>query len=350
MKVCYFGIYKEDFTRTKVIIKALESQNIEVIRCVDRTPSLKKYLNLIRGHRKIKDDYDVMLVGFPGYFVMFLARLLTNKPIIFDAYISYYDGLLDRRNYFHLHPKTLMARLVDWAAVMCSDVTLTINAAYKDFFVNFLHVPENKIEVLHKGADESIFYPKSSKKISDKRIVVWWGNYIPLHGIKYIVEAASLLRNEKNIEFHLIGRGQMKFKMIKLVENLKLENVKFLDPKFGEDLTTEIANADIALGIFSPAPKALRCVTNKVFEAMAMGMAIVTEESPANSEIFTHKENAYLVPPGDAPALSSAIIELLSDVSLKEKISKNVLTTFQGRFSNKMISREFLDIISRHKL
>src|SRR6185312_11297730 len=116
MKICYFGIYKEGFARTRVNTAALKSIGAEIIPCTDYTPSLKKYINLIRKHRELKGDYDVMLVGFPGYFTVMLARLITRKPIIFDAYISYYDGVSDRHDYPAWHPRLLYARIVDFVS------------------------------------------------------------------------------------------------------------------------------------------------------------------------------------------------------------------------------------------
>lgn len=349
MKVCYFGIYKEDFTRTRVVVKALESQGIEVVKCVDRTPSLKKYWNLAKKHQAL-GNYDVMLVGFPGYFVVFLARLITRKPIIFDAYISYYDGLLDRRNYSRLHPKLIMAKIIDRLAAACSRVTLTINPEYKKFFVEDLGVPDSKMEVLHKGADESLFYPRESINNLEKFTVVWWGNYIPLHGVEYIVEAASLLRDRGDIEFHLIGRGQQKRQVEERAKGLGLTNVIFSGFVPDDELIREIRDADLALGIFADSPKALRCVTNKVFEAMAMGKAIVTERSPANAEIFEHKENAYLLPPANPGALAEAVRELYEDRGLRDKLGRRALETFQSRFTEEKIGQELADIMTRHGL
>lgn len=352
MKVCYFGIFKEDFTRTRVIKKALLSQGIEVITCVDHTPSLKKYIYLIKKHFAVRNDYDLMLVGFPGYFVMFLAWILTSKPIIFDSYISYYDGLLDRHDYSRSHPRLIVALLVDKFSAMCANVVLTINNEYKKFFINVLKIPSRKMEVLHKGADETIFYPRANFESSEKNkfYITWWGSYIPLHGVKYIIDSAILLKDQKNIEFHLIGNGQLKEKTKQKVKDSNLNNVVFHDSMSIDLLINEISKADVVLGLFNDSPKALRCVTNKVYEAIAMGKAVITENSPANSEIFTHKENACIIPPANPQALASAIKDLLGSPELRTTLSEGALELFQKHFTIKMIGIEFVDILRRHGL
>ncbi len=38
--------------------------------------------------------------------------------------------------------------------------------------------------------------------------VLFWGNYIPLQGIKYIILAAKELEKHSDICFTLIGKGQ----------------------------------------------------------------------------------------------------------------------------------------------
>lgn len=351
-RICYFGILKEDFTRTRVIKMALEAQGFEVIFCTDHTPSLKKYFYLIKKHYQIKNDYDLILVGFPGYFTVLLARLITFKPIIYDAYISYYDGLTDRRQYPSWHPRLFYGRMIDFLSSRSANITLVINEETKKFFIKKLKAPSSRMEVLHKGADETIFYPRRVDSYEEKEIyrVTWWGTYIPLHGIHYIIEAAELLKIKKNIKFFLIGNGQLKEEVEQQIKNLNLDNVSLLGSLPKEELIKEIDKADIALGIFNNSPKALRCVTNKVYEAMAMGKAIITERSSASQEVLRDKINAYLVEPGNAKALAIGISDLVQDTKLRNTLSKNAFLNFNEHFTSKMIGEEFADILIKHNI
>jgi glycosyltransferase involved in cell wall biosynthesis len=349
-KVCYFGIYNKEIWRTRVILIALRNRGFEVVECrvsPQEFIGFKKYLELYRKFKAYNTTFDFVIVGFPGYAALLLARLLTSKPIIFDAYISYCDGVRDRKDYSLAHPRVLIAWLVDFVSGRVADVVLTINEAYKKFFIQSLKVPRSKMEVLHKGADEKVFYPRDPKK-TDRFRVVWWGSYIPLHGIEYIIEAANILRDEPDIEFRLIGQGQKRAEMQRRAEVLGLKNIIFLDRMSGEPLLTEIADGKVALGIFSPNPKAMRCVTNKIYEAMAMGKAIVTEDSPANREIFTDQGNVFLVTPGSAQDLAEAIRTLVREDNLRTKLGQGARKLFENRFTTSHIEVELIDIINRH--
>jgi len=60
----------------------------------------------------------------------------------------------------------------------------------------------------------------------------------------------------------------------------------------------------------------------KLFEYMAAGVPIVASDLPSLREILRHGENAWLVQPGDPPALAEGIRTLLSDQSLAEQLAK----------------------------
>jgi glycosyltransferase involved in cell wall biosynthesis len=60
----------------------------------------------------------------------------------------------------------------------------------------------------------------------------------------------------------------------------------------------------------------------KAFEAMAAGRAIVATDLPSSREFLRDGENARLVPPGDAFALSSALQQLLAEPTRAEQLAR----------------------------
>lgn len=55
----------------------------------------------------------------------------------------------------------------------------------------------------------------------------------------------------------------------------------------------------------------------KLFEYMASRRAIVASDLPSTAEVVTHETSALLYPPGDAKALSAALLRLLDDPALQ---------------------------------
>lgn len=349
-KVCFFGIYDPKHWRNRILRSGFEKLGFEVVECRVSPKEIsgpKKYLELYRKFRRLDTSFDYIVVGFPGYLAVMVAKLISSSPIIFDAYISYFDGIRDRRDYSLAHPMMWMAWLVDFLGGQCSKIVLTINEAYREFFIKALRVKASKVHVLHKGADEAIFYPRESGKTGGNFSVGWWGSYIPLHGLPVIVEAAKILRQE-DISFSFIGQGQLFPQIKKMVERDGLTNITLTSYIPQTELVDSIASFDIVLGIFSPSAKAGRCVTNKVYEAMSMGKAIITENSPASREIFEHRKNVYFVEPGNPRALADAILELRNDSALRVGLGRGARTLFEERFTLEKINKELEDILEAH--
>ena len=78
MKICYFGIFDENYNRNKVIIQGLRENGVEIIYCQSDKKGIAKYFDLSQKHQRIKNDYEAMIVGFPGWTMMILARLLKT--------------------------------------------------------------------------------------------------------------------------------------------------------------------------------------------------------------------------------------------------------------------------------
>lgn len=61
----------------------------------------------------------------------------------------------------------------------------------------------------------------------------------------------------------------------------------------------------------------------KLFEYMASGRPLVATRLPAVEEVVEDGEHALLVPPGDVPALSAALLRLRNDAALRQRLAAN---------------------------
>jgi len=345
MRILFFGIYKPGYSRNRVLIKGLKQNGIEVLECRSSSKGLLSFFDLFFKHLKFLGKYDFMLVGFPGQEVMFLARLLTRKPIIFDTFTSHYGGYILDRQYFS--KKSLRAkyyRFLDRWSCKLADICLLDTQAHIDFFVSEFGLPREKFRRIFVGTDSDVFYPREIKKNSDKFLIHFHGYYIPLQGVKYIIETAKILENE-NIVFNFIGRGQTFENDRKLAEKLKLKNVNFIDPVPYDKLPDYIAQADVCLGIFGDSPKIDLVIPNKVYQALAMGKPVITADTPAIRELLADGENVIFCKTADADDLADKIIKLKDDSDLRLKIARNGRSVFIGRATPGILGRQLLDYI-----
>jgi len=337
MTVCFFGIYKSDYSRNRVLIRGLKENGVRVIECnAENKGGIYKYLILIKKHWQLRKKYNTMIVGFPGYHTIILAKLLTNKKIVLDAFFSMYDSeVWDRQN---IKPRSLKAGYywtLDWLACKLADKILLDTNTHIDYFVKTFKIKPAKFIRIFVGSDDEIMKPALAVK-QDYFLVHFHGIATPLQGTKYILQAANLLKNE-NIKFNIIG---MKRRDPAL--NAKHKNVNFIDHIPYEELKNYIIKADICLGIFGDTNKTQRVIPNKVYEALACKKPVITSSSRAVAELLTHKENCYLCKSADPPDLAKAILALKNNIELRNIIADNGYNLFKENLLPKHLVKKIM--------
>ncbi len=349
MKILYFGAYDNLYSRNRILIKGLRNIGVEVVECRDRSRSVFKYVRLFFKYLRSPKDFDMMIVGFPGQEIMFLARLLTRKPIIFDAFTSHYGGhILDRGTYGKTSLRARYYRWIDTYSCRLANVVLLDTQAHIDFFVKEFNLSSDKFKRIFVGADSDVFYRRPNTDHEDF-VVHFHGNYIPLQGVRYILEAAKLLEHQP-VRFNIIGRGQTYARDMDLAEKLALRNVKFYDRVSYEDLADFMAQADVCLGIFGNTPKTDLVIPNKVFEALASGRAVITADTPAIRELLKDKEHVILCRKADPSDLAQAITLLMNSLSLRESIALAGEGLFKDSLTEVHLAQELIDYINERKL
>jgi glycosyltransferase involved in cell wall biosynthesis len=115
-------------------------------------------------------------------------------------------------------------------------------------------------------------------KLTDKLVVMYSGNLGMTHDIESIVNTAALLKENTNIHFVIIGEGAKKTKIIKMVEEKKLENVLILPYQDKETLPYSLGCADIGVVTLSQGAENIS-VPSKTYYMLAAGSAILALSS-----------------------------------------------------------------------
>jgi glycosyltransferase involved in cell wall biosynthesis len=347
LRICFFGAYDPAYSRNRVLLRGLKENGVEVVECNTHLGGLRKYWDLIKKHWQLRNQYEVMLVAFPSFQVMILARLLTRKKIIFDAFLSIYEAnIIDRKVAKASTLRALYYWLLDWLSCKLANVVLLDTNAHIDFFVREFSLPRKKFFRVFVGTDPSIFYPseKSNNLTNKKFIVHFHGSYIPLQGIEHIINAAKILENE-NIRFNLIGTGQVYNQIRRLADKLNLKNVNFIGKIPYVQLADKIRESDLCLGIFGDNQKAKAVIPNKAFETIACAKPLITADTLAIGEAFEHGKNCWLVPAADPEALAEAIIYLRGNHEVREKITSGGYELFITHMLPNILTRQLVDLI-----
>jgi len=374
MKVCYWGTFEREYPRNAVLISGLRQNGVEVIEChfalwkqsfrfnklallsgfgnkfrfLGR--ALLAYPTLIYRYLLLR-EHDAVIVGYWGHIdVYFLAAFakLRRKPIIFDAFFSLYDTAISD---WGLAPKdSLIARFcyfVDWSACWLATVVLVDTEAQSNFFCQEFGLAKEKVRWLYMGADDSVFAPCGELSGPEPLRVVYVGNYVPLHGVPIILQAAQLLHRE-DVEFWLIGENHREDSVLEnLMSNANPKRVKFYPWLAPQDLHTRLGEADICLGVFGISGKAKRVIPGKAFLALAMGKPLITGDSLAARELLADGKSAILCEMGSPQALADAILRLQRDPLLRQRIGKEGRKLFQDECRPKILGSHLAHLVQK---
>jgi len=372
LRVCYFGTYSrgEEYARNNAIISGLERNGVEVLDCqVDVWPTheekmagvdqgllslgwayLKAYCRLAVRYLALP-DHAFLCVGYIGHVDMFPARLLgwfRRKPVVFDAFFSLYDTVVDDRG---LYPKgslrARLLRLVDRWSSKLADLVLLDTRAQVDYFCREFKLPRSKFLAIPLGTDEEHFYPRDWPPEDGGLEVISYSSYIPLHGIDVQLAAAALLREERDIRFTFVGKGQLYPEMRARAEEQGLDNVRFIEWVSHGELVELIARADACLGVFGRTEKAARVIPYKAYEALAMRKPLITGDSPAARELLVDGEHVLLSPMGDAQALARTIRKLRDEPELRKSVAEKGHELFLACCTSEKMARAILSELEK---
>jgi len=348
MKILFIAGREPSYVRNAMMLKCLQKNGIEIIDCTDPSATYPtRFLKVILKFL-FQKDYDGVFVGFMGQPLVPIIRMFTNKPIIFDAFLSAYDTMCFDRKKFK--PDSLAGKFFYWLdkySCVQADCILLDTAAHIDYFTDTFALPRGKFHPLFVGADESIFFPREVMREDGKFRVFYYTAYLPLHGTECIIQAAAKLREHDEIEFVIIGGGTEHKKIRSLAQSLGTVNIRFIGWLPYEQLPLEIAQADICLGgHFSDIDKAKRVIAGKTFQFLAMKKAVIVGDCEGNRELLTDRQNSFFVRMADADSLVNAILELKNNLTLREQIANGGFRTFLESCSTAAIGEKLRLIMS----
>lgn len=306
--------YFPQYVRTKTLLDGLKGlRGVQVLEAINPQPGPWRYLESLLRLLWIRLRYnpDCYILGFRGTEIFWPVRLLTlGRPLIVDYMMSPYDSLLNESG--RLKAGSVLARLMygyERRLLRAADTILTDTQLHRDYLSCLFQIPRDKIRAVPVGADESLFRRDVQTPVSEDGTftVLFYGSFLPLHGIDVILDAAETLK-ELPVRFVLIGGNRLDLSDFhRKLHRRALTNVEHLPWVDYRELPEWIARADLCLGgPFGGTGQARRVVTGKTYQCMAMAKPTVVgaiEEEMG----FVDRLNCLLVPQRAPQALAASI-------------------------------------------
>ncbi|MBD0715964.1 glycosyltransferase family 4 protein, partial [Streptomyces sp. CBMA370] len=195
---------------------------------------------------------------------------------------------------------------------------LTVSGTSRQEIVEHLGVREDRIRVVHIGADTDLWSPDPAVAEVPGRIVTTSSADVPLKGLVHLIEALAKLRTE-NQDAHLVvvGKRAEDGPVAAAIERYGLDGaVEFVKGISDAELVDLVRSAQV-----SCVPSLYEGFSLPAAEAMATGTALVATTGGAIPEVAgPDGETCLAVPPGDAGALAGALGRVLGDAELRSRL------------------------------
>lgn len=367
LRVCYFGTYRANYVRNRLLIDGLNANGCEVYECHStlwqsvadrveqasggwRRPSfwlrvIKAYWGLIQAYRRCP-EYDVMLIGYPGHFDAVFGRILTKlsrKPMALDILMSLHL-IAEERGLTGKSPLTgkLIFYLEKFGLHM-PDLLIADTPEYRTYYTEKYRLQSKQFALVPMGIEEKFFFPLPEINPPDdgQLHLIYYGTFIPLHGVETMLKAVALLEAEpplgfQNVVFHLYGEGQEKEKMMRLSARLGIQQAVFHGWVDKAQLPTMISQAHICFGVFGITKQSLCTIQNKIWECMAMKRPIISGDAVTIREELTHEQHLMLVERANPDALADTVRLLAVNKLLQQTLVNHAYERVQHNTSKKI--------------
>ena len=162
---------------------------------------------------------------------------------------------------------------------------------------------------------------------------------MPHKGQRHFVEAAALVvREVPDARFVIAGEGELRPTLEHLIKHLNLEKHVML-AGFRPDVLSVHKGFDIF--VMSSITEGLG---TSLLDAMACGKPIVATTAGGMPEVVQDGKTGILVPPRNDQAMADAIVKLLKDPALRERMGAAGLSRVNAKFSAERMVADTLQV------
>lgn len=290
----YFAVRDRSYPRNRRIRSWLERDGytVDTVNVVQSgsliATSLRLLMAGIGSIRRARPSVVVLSEFSIQYFPVgwILARFFGSL-LVTDWFVGLYETRVE--DHQNVQPGSVKARafgLLDRASARWADLVLT-DTDVRAINLHRLYKLKRTPQTLPVGAPSwALASNRIPRSGNDALKILYYGNYVPLHGLESFIRALACYATDHPVEMTLIGDGPRRSQVERLVESYSLSKVcSFWGAIPETDLGPVISEHDVSLGVFGASPKATTVIANKVWQSLACGTVVLTRRSDALGEI-----------------------------------------------------------------
>lgn len=206
---------------------------------------------------------------------------------------------------------------------------------------------DRDIDLTYNFVDKRVYYPREVSKLKKEfadpgdKILIHISNFRPVKRVLDVVDIFAHVHAHTPSRLLFVGEGPELSKVMQRVKELGLsERVIFCGKQ--DDVAEIISLADVML-----LPSEKESFGLVALEAMACGVPTVGSIAGGIPELVTDGETGYLAPIGDTESMAAAVLRLLNDDALYQRVSEACLSRARTTFCNELITLQYEEIYYR---
>lgn len=298
-------------------------------------PICPGFLNIYKNIR----DFDIIHVHNEHSFVTLLTYLINlffKKPIVLSCH-----GQLRFNNYWKDLFEITFSRTVGKFIFKNISKVAALSDSDKNYLIS-IGVDSRKIVIIPNAINhdslDNISYNKKIQKTNDEKILLYVGVLIKRKGVEYLIKSIPDIIKDNRLCCIIVGKGDYREKLETLVDKLNLtNNIIFKGSVKTEELYYYYNTADIFV-----LPSVSEGLPTTILEAMYFGLPVVTTDIPGIRDHFS--DSAILVTPKNEKELAKAIIRVLNDLPLRERLSRRGKELVREKYTWDKVSNTYINI------
>ena len=338
-----------------------ESEGVHIYRVVNYPPDITQedwvpwtlqfnVALLEKAVAIVNDLKNINVIHAHDWLVAHAAASLKHAyriPLVATIHATEYG-----RHQGHLPgPMNKLIHQIEWWLTFESVRTICCSQYMMEQISSIFDLPPDKVDVIPNGIDSESFkrdvsvdlYRKQYVKPGDK-LVFFVGRLVYEKGVQTVIEAMTLILNKiPNVTFVVAGSGPHMNQLKSLVDVFNLED----KVKFTGHIDTDMLSAFYKSADLTVVPSLYEPFGMVVLESMAMGTPTIVADTGGLSEIVVHEETGLKFEPGNPESLADAMLRILTDKELAERLTSDARAYLGDRYNWDKIASATLEVYRR---
>ena len=289
----------------------------------------------------MKKDFDVVYVyqlspismTWPGILVSKIKKIPLVIHCLDQWPISVTTGPIGKESVLY----KVLEKMSIWSYNKASRIIIS-SKSFKRYFENELNISAKSKRLTYYPSYAESNYENVGQIENNVFDIVFAGNIGPAQSVETIIETANILKEHKNIMFHIVGDGLSRQVCEDLSNQYKLENVKFYGFHPVEDMPQYYALADCFIITMVDNEVVNSTLPAKVQSYMLAAKPIVGAISGEVKEVIEEADCGYCTDSGNYRELAQIITRVYNDKEKCSYFGKNSYLYYQNHFEkNKCI-------------